>query len=198
MSRLRKREHAESIKEEPIILKSKKKKQLYPAYSTYVVDELTSLVAEKEGFTEKIADATDEQQKIYIQNQLQTKVDEVIAEGITIYTALDPVKQNADETYVTNLLNNTRDLQAASVVINNETREIISLYGGKDYKKFDFHRAYQAVRQPGSAFKPLLVYAPVFETTSLTPSNLIKCWKSMYRNVLSKELRTCSIRRCNY
>ena len=166
-------EHAESIKEEPIILKSKKKKQLYPAYSTYVVDELTSLIAEKEGFTEKIANAADEQQKIYIQNQLQTKIGEVIAEGITIYTALDPVKQNADETYVTNLLNNTRDLQAASVVINNETREIISLYGGKDYKKFDFHRAYQAVRQPGSAFKPLLVYAPVFETTSLTPNNLI-------------------------
>ena len=67
----------------------------------------------------------------------------------------------------TNLLNNTKDLQAASVVINNETREIISIFGGKDYKKFDFNRAYQAVRQPGSAFKPLLVYAPVFETTSI-------------------------------
>ena len=61
-----------------MILKSKKKNKLYPAYSTYVVDELTSLIAEKEGFTEKIANAADEQQKIYIQNQLQTKIGEVI------------------------------------------------------------------------------------------------------------------------
>ncbi|ALC84618.1 penicillin-binding protein [Bacillus sp. FJAT-22090] len=167
------KESGEAIKAEPIVLKTKTKKQLYPTYSTYVLEELKNLVASKEGFSEKIATAQNEQQKLLLENELQTKVNEVIAQGVTIYTALDPSKQLDDEKYVNKLLVKTPDLQAASVVINNETREIISLYGGKEYKKFDFHRAYQAVRQPGSALKSLLVYAPVFETTTLTPNNSI-------------------------
>ncbi|MFB5088542.1 transglycosylase domain-containing protein [Psychrobacillus sp. PGGUH221] len=167
------KESGEAIKAEPIVLKTKTKKQLYPTYSTYVLEELKNLVASKEGFTEKIATAQNEQQKLLLENELQTKVNDVIAQGVTIYTALDPAKQLDDEKYVNKLLDKTPDLQAASVVINNEKREIISLYGGKEYKKFDFHRAYQAVRQPGSALKSLLVYAPVFETTTLTPNNSI-------------------------
>lgn len=167
------KESGEAIKAEPIVLKTKTKKQLYPTYSTYALEELKNLVASKEGFTEKIATAQNEQQKLFLENELQTKVNDVIAQGVTIYTALDPSKQLDDEKYVNKLLDKTPDLQAASVVINNEKREIISLYGGKEYKKFDFHRAYQAVRQPGSALKSLLVYAPVFETTTLTPNNSI-------------------------
>ena len=54
-------------------------------------------------------------------------------------------------------------MQAGAAVIDNETREIISLFAGKNYKKADFHRAFQAVRQPGSAIKPLLVYAPLLK-----------------------------------
>ena len=65
------------------------------------------------------------------------------------------------------------DLQASAVVIDNKTREIVSLYAGKNYKKFEFNRAYQATRQPGSSFKPLIVYAPLFETTNYTPNSLV-------------------------
>ncbi|TQR09847.1 transglycosylase domain-containing protein [Psychrobacillus soli] len=167
----------EILKAAPIVLHTKTKTQLYPAYSTYVVEELKNLIALKEGFTEKIAHAQNEQHKQHFEKGLQTRVNEIGTQGITIYTALDPVKQQKDEKYVNDLLRRTADLQAATAVINNETREIISLYGGKNYKKFDFHRAFQAVRQPGSAFKPLLVYAPLFETTSLTPRNMIHAGK---------------------
>ncbi|TQR18362.1 transglycosylase domain-containing protein [Psychrobacillus vulpis] len=170
-------EHGKSLKADPIVLVTKTKKQLYPAYSTYVLEELKDLIATKEGFTEKIEAAQNEQQKLQLENELQTKVNEVIAKGVKVYTALNPLKQNDDEKYVNSLLNKTPNLQAASVVINNETREIISLFGGKDYKKFDFNRAYQAVRQPGSSLKPLLVYAPVFEMTTLTPNNSINAGK---------------------
>ncbi|WP_342598706.1 transglycosylase domain-containing protein [Psychrobacillus sp. FSL H8-0483] len=166
-------DQAVALKAEPIVLQTKKKKQLYPAYSTYVLEELKSLIAEKEGYKEKMSNAQNEHQKLFFENELQTRVNEIIAQGVTIYTALDPFKQKEDEAYVNNLLHKTSDVQAASVVINNETREIISMYGGKDYKKFDFHRGYQAVRQPGSALKPLLVYAPVFDMTSLTANNTI-------------------------
>lgn len=163
----------EAIKAEPIVLQTKRKKQLYPTYSTFVLDELKNLIAAKEGYTEKFATAQNDQQKLFFENELQKKVNEVITQGVMVHTALNPTKQQDDETYINKLLSKTPDLQAASVVINNQTREIISIYGGKDYKKFDFHRAFQAVRQPGSALKPLLVYAPVFEITSLTPNNSI-------------------------
>ncbi|WP_391202895.1 transglycosylase domain-containing protein [Psychrobacillus sp. L4] len=167
------KKHGEALKAEPIVLHTKSKKQLYPAYSTYVLEELKNLISNNEGYTEKMSTAQNEQQKLIFENELQSKVNEIIAQGVTIHTALNPVKQQNDEKYINQLLSKTPDLQAASVVINNDTREIISLFGGKDYKKFDFHRAYQAVRQPGSALKPLLVYAPVFETTTLTPNNTI-------------------------
>lgn len=164
-------EHGNKLKNEPIALKTKTKKQLYPVYSTYVFDELKSLISSSEGFQEKIDSATNEQQALFFKNELQTRVNEVISQGLIIHTALDSQKQKEEVVYIDKLLNNTKDLQAASVVINNETREIVSMFGGKDYRKFDFNRANQAVRQPGSALKPLLVYGPVFETTSLTPNN---------------------------
>lgn len=166
-------EHANRLKNEPIVLQTKTKKQLYPVYSTYVLDELKSMISNSEGFQEKIESATNEQQVLFLKNELQTRVNEVISQGLIVHTALDPLKQKNDVTYIDSLLHQTKDLQAASVVINNETREIVSMFGGKDYRKFDFNRAYQAVRQPGSALKPLLVYGPVFETTSFSPNNEI-------------------------
>lgn len=169
--------YGDDLKTEQIVLSSKKKTQLYPAYSTYVLEELKNLISNTEGYKEKISSAPNEQQKILLEHQLQERVNEISAKGITIYTALDPEKQQKDDKYIDALLTKTDSLQAAAVVINNETREIISLYGGKNYKKFDFHRAYQAIRQPGSAFKPLLVYAPLFETTTLTPNNSINAGK---------------------
>ncbi|PKC50846.1 hypothetical protein RhiirA1_485195, partial [Rhizophagus irregularis] len=53
------------------------------------------------------------------------------------------------------------------------SREIVSLYAGKNYKKFDFNRAFQGTRQPGSSFKPLIVYAPLFETTNYSPNSTV-------------------------
>ncbi|QUG42488.1 penicillin-binding protein [Psychrobacillus sp. INOP01] len=161
------------LKNESIVLQTKTKKQLYPVYSTYVLDELKSLIRINEGFQEKIESAANEQQAVFFKNELQTRVNEVISQGLIVHTALDPNKQKEDVAYIDNLLDKTKDLQAASVVINNETREVVSMFGGRDYRKFDFNRANQAVRQPGSALKPLLVYGPVFETTSLTPNNEI-------------------------
>lgn len=170
-------EHGAILKAEPIVIQAKTKKQLYPAYSTYVLAELKELIAVQEGFQARLKKAQNEQQKLMVENELQQKVNEVMAQGVTVYTALESKKQKEDEAYINRLLSLTPDLQAASVIINNETREIVRLFPGKDYKKFDFNRAYQAVRQPGSAFKPLLVYAPVFERTSLKPNNSINAGK---------------------
>ncbi|SOC12603.1 penicillin-binding protein 1A [Ureibacillus xyleni] len=163
-------DEAEDFKKETITLKLKRKIQKYPTYSTYVLEELKSLVTQNEGFKEKLSNATTIEEKQTIQGQINQKINELFESGITIETALDPVKQADDEKKISAILG-AGSLQASAVVVDNKTREIISLYGGKNYKKYDFHRAFQGVRQPGSAFKPLIVYAPLFETTNYSPDS---------------------------
>lgn len=49
--------------------------------------------------------------------------------------------------------------QAALVAMDSATGHIISLVGGRDYDESQFNRATQALRQPGSAFKPFIYAA---------------------------------------
>lgn len=163
---------ASAEKQSPINLQVKEKIQQYPSYSTYVLQELKWLVAQNEGFDVALAKAETKEKKEAIQAKLQEKIQQLLHSGIVIHTALDPIKQAHDEQAINTILN-VPDLQASAVVIENTTREIKSIFGGKNYEKFDLHRAYQAPRQPGSSFKPLLVYAPYFETTNYSPSTTV-------------------------
>lgn len=165
-------EQAQEYKAEKIVLKTKQKVQTHPSYSTYVIEELYQLISSKEGFTQRLEEATTSSEKDLITLELKNKVDEVLSLGVTIETSLDPNKQQSIDTQFNRQLKN-QNVQAAGVVIDNKSREIVSLFGGKNYRKYDFHRAYQAYRQPGSAIKPLLVYAPFFETTLHTPDTIV-------------------------
>ncbi|SIR24649.1 Penicillin binding protein transpeptidase domain-containing protein [Peribacillus simplex] len=59
------------------------------------------------------------------------------------------------------------------MVIQHHTHELVSLIGGKDYKKNSFNRAYQSYRHPGSAIKPLLDYATYLEETNADINQLV-------------------------
>lgn len=165
-------EEAEIHKLEKITINTKQKIQKSPAYSTFVLEELKWLVAKNEGFDQQLHEATTSEEKDQITKELNHKIDQLLQSGIKIYTALDQNKQIEDEHTINSLLS-INGLQASSVVVENNTREIVSIYAGKNYKKYDFHRAYQAARQPGSAFKPLIVYAPLFEETNYTPNSIV-------------------------
>lgn len=54
-------------------------------------------------------------------------------------------------------------LQGAAVAIEPQTGAIRMLVGGRHFAESKFNRAFQAVRQPGSAFKPILFAAAVRE-----------------------------------
>ena len=54
-------------------------------------------------------------------------------------------------------------LQAALVAMNAKTGEIVAMVGGRDYSKSQLNRAADAMRQPGSVFKPF-VYATALNT----------------------------------
>ncbi len=160
-------EQATTFKQMPIQLSIKKKENHSPAYSAYILTEFDRLIAVSEGFAERLRHAQHSEEQNQIVTELKNRTDELLARGVVIETAYHPAKQQRDEQSMTALLR-PHDLQAGAVVIDNATREIISVYGGRDYKTADFNRAYQAVRQPGSAMKPLLVYAPLFESGRYT------------------------------
>jgi 1A family penicillin-binding protein len=62
-------------------------------------------------------------------------------------------------------------LQALAIAMDPSTGEVRALIGGRDYAKSQFNRAVNGMRQPGSAFKPV-VYATALEQ-GLTPNVII-------------------------
>lgn len=164
-------QQAEEYKAEEIVLNVKPKIQQQPAYSTYVLHEFTKLVAQAEGFDDRLKKVATDDERAIITKEIEDRAHHLMQSGLTIHTALDPDKQARDEQRINAILGG--NLQAASASIDNENREIVSVYAGRDYEKYNFHRAYQAIRQPGSALKPLLVYAPLFEVTGYSPDSVV-------------------------
>lgn len=180
-------EEVNNYKELPINLNIKKKENNAPTYSSFVLGELEQLIANAEEFDKRIASTDNVNDKNIVTAQLKTRVAEILASGVVINTAYNATKQMRDEQAVSALLRPEK-LQAGAVVIDNATREIVSVYGGKNYAKSDFHRAYQAVRQPGSAIKPLLVYAPLFESGRFTVNTPINSGNICIGNYCPKNI----------
>lgn len=90
--------------------------------------------------------------------------------GYRIYTAIDMEKQQklmdaVDETLAWSTETNDEGvykLQASAVCIDNSTGYVTAIVGGRNQglPGYTLNRAYQSFRQPGSAIKPLVVYAP--------------------------------------
>lgn len=62
--------------------------------------------------------------------------------------------------------------QVALVAVDPRTHFVKAMVGGVDYRKSQFNRAIQAMRQPGSAFKPFVYYA-AFATGRYTPNSAV-------------------------
>ena len=105
-------------------------------------------------------------------------------EGIIKYKDISWTKKElenllkvGDLIYVKNLKDNIYKLQqlpkinGGIVVMDPYTGRVLALSGGFSFKNSEFNRASQALRQPGSAFKPF-VYALALEN-KFTPSSLV-------------------------
>lgn len=93
--------------------------------------------------------------------------------GLSIYTTLNDKLQQAAEKAVKDGIialqvrmakNNipSGDAQAALVALDATSGGILAMVGGSDFSQSPFNRATRAMRQPGSAFKPI-VYADAIE-----------------------------------
>ncbi len=78
--------------------------------------------------------------------------------------------QTADGKYVFSL-EQTPNLQSALYSYEPFTGEVKAIVGGVDYKKSEFNRATQALRQPGSSVKPLIYSAAVDK--GYTPNTIV-------------------------
>lgn len=72
---------------------------------------------------------------------------------------LDSLK--ADSGYVQDLLAERLHVQPALVALDPGSGAVLALVGGRDFVETRYNRAVQAVRQPGSAFKPFLYAAAI-------------------------------------
>ena len=161
-NKLTKKEY-EQLVQEKINLKVRSSIDLYPDYVTYVHQELKELIAANEGLTSKLKSANQATRE-KAEQRLNQKVTQLLNSGVTIHTALNPRLQTAAKKALEGGITSA-STEGAAVVIQHHTHELVSLIGGKHYKKNSFNRAYQSYRQPGSTIKPLLDYAPYIEET---------------------------------
>ena len=97
--------------------------------------------------------------------------------GLNIYTSINGRLQEYAEDGVRKVLptlesrlragrkkrgGHAEPLQAAVVAMDPVTGHVVAMVGGRDFSTSQFNRAWQAMRQPGSAFKPM-VYAAALE-----------------------------------
>lgn len=100
---------------------------------------------------------------------------------------------------VENKINSLKDpLQAAAVVIDNESGKVITIVGGKSTGDiFSLNRAYQSARQTGSSIKPLLDYGVIFDTYAIDTSFEVvdKGGKGMPKNSSGGHIGRCTIKK---
>jgi penicillin-binding protein 1B len=95
-----------------------------------------------------------------------------------IFTTIDPELQSMAERALTRQMDQLDQKyagravkpQAAMVVLNPRTGEVLAMVGGRDYAQSQLNRVTDAKRQPGSVFKPF-VYAAALET-NISPAEM--------------------------
>ena len=108
----------------------------------------------------------------YVRQYLMEKYgsDMVYKGGLRVYTTLNTTLQGLAEKFLLEQLAKLQaespypdsiPVQGALVALETHTGHILAMVGGRDFKESQFNRAVQALRQPGSAFKPIIYAAAV-------------------------------------
>jgi penicillin-binding protein 1A len=108
------------------------------------------------------------------------KNDALRAGGYKIYTSLDSYLQNVMQSQLDAGLasfselqeNGKYALQGAGVIVDNQSNYVVAIVGGRGEDDL-YNRAYLSARQPGSTIKPLLDYAPAFDTGEYSPGRIV-------------------------
>ncbi len=102
-----------------------------------------------------------------VRQELEAKFShELYTAGYKIYSSIDSSLQKAAEEAVTNGIASIekrvkKGVQAALIASDIKTGRVRAMVGGSDFWKNQFNRSTQALRQPGSAFKPFVYLAAI-------------------------------------
>jgi len=112
-----------------------------PYFSQYAIEELPKIVADPEAL---------QHLRVYtsIDPDLQRIAYEIVNKRLAAMDKYFPKKEKGS-------------LNAALVAIRPKTGEIVAMVGGRDYLANQFNRATDAMRQPGSVFKPFVYAAAI-------------------------------------
>lgn len=89
----------------------------------------------------------------------------------TIYDAMQAIAQDPD-----NFLPEHEEKgieQVGMMMLDNKTSAIIAMIEGRDFYVEQMNHATQAIRQPGSAFKPIAAYLPALEAGIIQPATAV-------------------------
>ena len=138
--------------------------EIYSYYVEAVIKDVTEDLMEQKGISQDTA-----RQLLY-------------NGGYRVYSCLDPYIQECVDNVYLDVENfpkpyraNDQQLQSAMVIMDPYTGEVVAMSGGVGEKTGNLvlNRATDALRTPGSSFKPLAVYAPASELGLITPSTLV-------------------------
>ena len=111
--------------------------------------------------------------------QLDLSAESLLAGGYRIDTTLDPAMQSTlDRQFEKNVFpanhSDGTKVQSAAACVDTATGAVRAIVGGREYAtRRGLNRATQLRRQPGSALKPLAVYAPAMEYAGWTCASVI-------------------------
>lgn len=178
-------EYSDAINED-IILEPAESIKTQDYMTTYAVNCAVRALMEQQGFVFRYEFTGESDQAAYekeYDDLYQECKDNLYSGGYRIYTSLSKSKQNALQKQVNEVLSGFKDktkdgifkMQGAATCIDNETGFVVAIVGGRHQKSttgYTLNRAYQSYRQPGSCFKPLVVYTPCLER-DYTPSSIV-------------------------
>ncbi|PXV91737.1 1A family penicillin-binding protein [Lachnotalea glycerini] len=179
-------DYSDAVNEE-IVLNVNKEETIKHNYAeTYIYYCAIRALMEERGFQFQYYFDSQEEKQTY-QDQYETLYAEcqnsLYTSGYRIYTSMDMTLQEQLQTAIDDKLyafvsvndDGIYNMQGAATCIDNKTGNVVAIIGGRSQETvgYTLNRAYQSFRQPGSAIKPLLVYAPAFEKGYTPDSTMV-------------------------
>lgn len=106
--------------------------------------------------------------------------DQVLTSGLVIETTMSRAHQDQlDKEFAKNVFpadaSDGTPVQGAAACVNTQTGEVLAIVGGRSYDvRRGFNRATNLRRQPGSALKPLVAYAPAIDQYGYMTASVLK------------------------
>lgn len=104
--------------------------------------------------------------------------------GYDIKTTIQPAIHHAMQAFVASnghlLDDGTGRIEVGNVLMDNQTGAVLGFIGGRDYSSNQNNHAFDTVRSPGSAIKPLLAYGPAIDQGLMGSASMLSNYPTTF------------------